>query len=123
MRRRIVVDRRNRGAHLFIRQREKPSDAAFWSFCEMEPQGLNQHHISDVFCDERAARLRLVNLLRHPLDTPSQGGSIGLFLDMHNRRQGIQQDTGVTASEREVSAGNKAIIAAVARRRVRELRS
>ena len=29
MMRRIIVDRRNRGAHLFIRQREKPSDAAF----------------------------------------------------------------------------------------------
>ena len=108
----MAVDRR---AHLFIRQGEKPPDAAFQPFRQMQPQGLNQHHVGEVLGHQKAARLRLAQLLRHPLERPAQRRLVRFFPDMHNGRQHPQQDPGMTASEGEVAAGNKAIPAAIER--------
>ena len=45
--RRIVVHGVDRRAHLFVRQGEEPADAAAQPFRQMQPQGLNQHHVGE----------------------------------------------------------------------------
>jgi hypothetical protein len=45
---RILVHRIYRRAHLFIRQREEPPNPAFGPLRQVQPQGLNQHHVREV---------------------------------------------------------------------------
>ncbi|MCU1251198.1 MAG: hypothetical protein JWQ49_4227 [Edaphobacter sp.] len=51
--------------NLLIRQGEQPPDASSKPFQEMQPQGLHQHHVGELLCDQRAARLRLAQFLPH----------------------------------------------------------
>ena len=88
----IAVDRR---AHLFICQGEEPADAASQPFRQMQPQSLNQHHVGEVLRDQKAARLRLAQLLPHPLQRPAHRRLVRFFPDMHNGRQHPQQDAGM----------------------------
>ena len=97
----IDVDGR---AHLLVRQREEPSDAPAQPFRQMRPQGLDQHHVGEVLEDQEAARLRLAQLLHHPLDGPAQRQLVRFFLDVDDRREHSQQDAGVIALEAEVAA-------------------
>ena len=85
----MAVDRR---AHLFICQGEEPPDAASQPFRQMQSQGLHQHHVGEVLCDQKAARLRLAQLLSHPLQRPAHRRLIRFFPDMHDGRQNPQQD-------------------------------
>ncbi len=73
-------------------------------FRQMCPQGLDQHHVGEVLQDQEAARLRLAQLLHHPLDGPTQRQLIRFFPDVNDRREHPQQDTGVIAFEAEVAA-------------------
>ena len=113
--RRIVVHGVDRCAHLFIRQGEEPPDATFQPFRQMQPQGLNQHHVGEVLCDQKAARLRLAQLLHHPLHRPAQRRLVRFFPDMHDGRQHPQQDAGMIAGKGEVAADKKEIPAAIVR--------
>ncbi len=99
----------DRRAHLFICQGEEPSNAAAHSFRQMQPQGLHQHHVCEVLRDQRAARLRLEQLLPHPLQRPAHRRLVRFFPEMHDGRQHPQQDAGMIAGEGEVAAHNAAI--------------
>lgn len=74
-----------------------------------------QHHVGEVLCDQKAARLRLAQLLHHLLQRPAQGGLVQFFSYMHDGRQHPQQDAGMLAGKDEVPADHKAIPAAVER--------
>jgi hypothetical protein len=67
----IVVHRVDRVAHLLVRQREEPSHTTFQPFRQMRPKGLDQHHLGEMLQDQMAARLRLAQLLHHPLHGPA----------------------------------------------------
>ncbi len=69
--RRIVVHSIDRCAHLLIRQSEEPSNAASRPFGQMQPQRLNQYRVGEVLRDQRAARLRIAQLLPHLLERPA----------------------------------------------------
>ena len=47
--------RGDRRAHLFVRQSKEPPNATSQPFRQMQPQGLHQHHLSEVLCDQKAA--------------------------------------------------------------------
>jgi hypothetical protein len=91
------VDRRT---HLTIGQGEKPPDAAPQSFRKMPPQDLNQYHGGTLLCDDKAAWLRLAQLLPHTLQTPAQHHLVRFFADMDDGRQHPQQDAGARAWRR-----------------------
>src|ERR1700737_4477230 len=44
-------------AHLFICEGEEPPNATAQPFRQMQPQGLNQHHVGEVLRNQKAARL------------------------------------------------------------------
>src|SRR5260370_10103015 len=54
----------------FICQGEEPPNATSQPFRQMQPQGLHQHHVGELLCDQKAAWLRLAQLLHHPLQRP-----------------------------------------------------
>ena len=82
-------------------------------FRQMQPQRLDQHHVGEMLRDQKAARLRLAQLLPHPLQRPAQRRLVRFLPDMHDRRQHPQQDVGMIAGKGEVAADNEAIAAAI----------
>jgi len=78
------VDRR---AHLFIRQGEELPNAPSRPFRQMQPKGLNQYHVGEVLCDQKAARLRLAQFLPHPLHRPAQCRLVRFCPEVHDGRQ------------------------------------
>ena len=111
--RRIVVHGGDRRAHLFVGQGEEPSDAPLDPLRQVQPQGLNQHHMDEMVNNQKTARLRLAQLLHHPVQRPAQRRLVGFFPDMHDRRQHPQQDVGMIAVKHEVAADNTAFPAAI----------
>jgi hypothetical protein len=79
----------------------------------MQSQGLDQHHVREVLCDQKAARLWLAQLLPHPLQRPAQRRLVRFLSDMPYRRQRPEQDAGMSAGKREVAADHEAIAAAI----------
>ena len=79
----------------------------------MQPQGLKQHQVRQVLGHQKASRLALAQFLSHPLQRPAHRRLVRFLLDMHDRRQDPEQHARVIPGEREVSADNKAIAAAV----------
>ena len=100
--RRIVVHGVDRGADLFVCQGEEPPNAPAQPFRQMQPQGLNQHHVREMLCDQKAARLWLAQLLHHPLQRPAHCRLVRFFADMHNGRQHPQQDAGMIPGKARV---------------------
>ena len=72
---------------VLICQSEEPANATFQPFRQMQSQRLNQHHVGEMLCNQKAARLRLEQFLPHPLQRPAQRRFIRFFPDMHNGRQ------------------------------------
>ena len=64
----------DRGAHLLVRQGEEPSHATSQPLRQVQPQRLNQHHVGKLLCDQKAARLRLAQLLASTCIRPSPSG-------------------------------------------------
>jgi hypothetical protein len=73
----------------------------------MQAQGLEQHHVGKMLCDQQASRLRLAQLLHQPLDRPTQYRLFRFLLQMHDRREDSQQDARVIGGQCEVSADHK----------------
>jgi hypothetical protein len=59
-------------SHLFICPGDEPANATSQPFRQMQPQGLSQHHVGEVLCHQKAARLPLAQPLHHPLQKPAQ---------------------------------------------------
>ena len=110
----IVVDGCDGGAHLLIGEGEEPADVALGGIGEVQAQGLNDHHVGELLRDQRAAGLRIAQLLFHAFEGPAQRCFVGLLADMDDGRQGLQQHVSVGADEGEVAADEIAAAAFIA---------
>src|ERR1700741_3526666 len=81
----------------------------------MKTQGLNQHHVCELLCDQKTAGLRIVKFLPQSLQRPAHRRLLRFFPDMNDRRQLRQKDIGTLTSEDEVPADKEAISPAIAR--------
>jgi hypothetical protein len=70
--RRIGVHGTDSRAHLLVAKGEEPPNTCSRPLCQVHTQSLNQHHVGEVLCDQRAAWLCLAQLAHHQLDRPAQ---------------------------------------------------
>ena len=80
---------------------------------QMQPQGLDQHHMGEMLDDQEAARLPLAQLLHHPLDGPAQCCLVAAPAQMHDGWQHPQQDAGMIAGQGEAAADEQEFPAAI----------
>jgi len=109
----VGVDGGDGGGHLVVGEGEEPADTAGEAFCEMQAEGLDEHHGCELLGDEESAGFGLAELAHHAFEGPAHGGLGGLGADMDDGWEDAEEDAGVLAGEGEVAADAEAVAATV----------
>ena len=63
------MDRRDRRPHMLVGERKQPADAP--ALVEVESERLDEDHVGEMLHDQEASRLRIDQLLPHPIEGPA----------------------------------------------------
>lgn len=102
-----LVDGVDGGAHLRVGEGGEPAGRGL-GLGEVEAEGLDEEGVGDVLDEERAAGLRVCELLTHALEGGAEGGFVRVAAEMDDGREDAEEDFRVVGGEGEVGADGKA---------------